>query len=522
MLRFRHTFLELTCWLLLVALAGSCTRLPDNSARSESHAIHGGSETTLGESFAADIAAHPGQAGVLLLGHGRDAFVARAALAQLSERSVDVQYYMFHHDTVGNLLIHELVEAADRNVRVRLLIDDMYGNDGEDDWVALDAHPYIEVRFFNPFARGTSRYLQYITRFRDIDYRMHAKSYTVDNQVTIVGGRNIGDEYFDADPKLAFSDLDALAVGPVAQRVSAEFDAYWNSEYAYPAATLIRQGVKEELDQLRSRKKAFYHESSTSVYLRALQDSPLARSLREKALELRWGDYEIIHDSPEKRTRDADRKDELLISQLAPYITGATREVIIVSPYFVPGQPATDALCKLSQDGVRVRILTNSLASNDVSAVHAGYSKYRKPLLRCGVQLFELDEQIRADERRTFTWLPGLSKSSLHAKTMAFDRELLFVGSFNFDQRSLHINNEIGLLFREAKMASRSTDKFDQHIEEFAFAVTLERDDDGEESLRWISRKEGKERTFDSEPFAGAWLKAKAALLRCLPIESEL
>lgn len=518
----RAPFLELAASLVLASAMAGCASLPDNSTRSESHAIPDGSETALGRAFAADVAAHRGQAGVLLLEHGRDAFVARAGLAQLAERSIDVQYYMFHHDTVGNLLIHELLQAADRNVRVRLLIDDMYGSDGEDDWVALDAHPHIEVRFFNPFVRGSSRYLQYVTRFRDIDYRMHAKSYTVDNQVTVVGGRNIGDEYFDADPKLAFSDLDAMAVGPVAQDVSAEFDAYWNSEYAYPAATLIRQGTKQELDQLRSRKKAFFEESTTSVYLRALRDSPLAHSLREHKTELLWGGGKIIHDSPEKKARAEGRDDELLISQLAPYIAGAKQDVIIVSPYFVPGQNATDALCKLSRDGVRVRILTNSLASNDVAAVHAGYSKYRKPLLRCGVELFELDEELRAKERRTFTWLPGLSKSSLHAKTMAFDRETLFVGSFNFDQRSLYINNEVGLLFEEEGAASRSTKKFDQHIEDVAFEVMMEVDDNGEERLRWVSRKDGEKRVFDSEPYAGAGLRAAVAVLRFLPIESEL
>ena len=196
--------------------------------------------------------------------------------------------------------------------------------------------------------------------------------------------------------------------------------------------------------------------------------------------------------------------------------------MVIVSPYFVPGRQAAESLCKLSRDGVRVRILTNSLVSNDVAAVHAGYSKYRKPLLRCGVELFELNEQLKEHEQKIFSWLPGLKKSSLHAKTMAFDREIMFVGSFNFDQRSLHINNEIGMLFWDAETAGQSTDEFDRHIEDVAFRVTLETDDKGKESLRWTGRENGKQVTFDSEPYAGTGLKIAVAFMKLLPIESQL
>ena len=498
--------------------------LPDNSNRGESRAIaiSDGEQTRIGQGLADHLAAHPGKNGVLMLRSGRDAFVARAILARMAERSIDLQYYMFHHDTVGSLLINEVLQAADRGVRVRMLIDDIYGNEGEDAWVALDAHPDIEVRFFNPWVRGRSRTLQYLTRLKDVNYRMHAKTYTVDNQATILGGRNIGDEYFAADPNLAFSDRDVLAVGPVVQDVEAEFDDYWNSEYAYPAATLIRQGTEEELDQLRAGKQAFFEASSTTAYLQALEDSPLANALREQTVAFRWADGKIVHDSSEKKAHEAKWKEELLISQLAPYITSAKTDVVIISPYFVPGKQATEALCKLSQNGVRVRILTNSLVSNDVAAVHAGYSKYRKPLLRCGVELFELNERLRVHEQKFFTWLPGLKKSSLHAKTMAFDREIMFVGSFNFDQRSLHINNEIGMLFWDAQTAAESTDSFDRYIEDVALRVTLETDDKGKESLRWVGRESGKQVTFDSEPYASSGLKALVAVMKILPIESQL
>ena len=218
-------------------------RLPDISSRTQSYMIDDGHATSLGGKFGGQVASNPGQTGVLLLRDGRDAFAARALLARMSEKSLDIQYYMYHQDTVGGLLTYEVLKAADRGVRVRMLIDDIYGNQDEDTWVALDAHEQIEVRMWNPWKRGGSRLIQSIVRVAKIDYRMHAKSFTADNQATILGGRNIGDEYFDADPDLAFTDIDVLSIGPPVREVSSEFDAYWNAEHAYPVNILVRQGI---------------------------------------------------------------------------------------------------------------------------------------------------------------------------------------------------------------------------------------------------------------------------------------
>ena len=497
-------------------------QLPDNSKRPETHTITDGADTTLGRALAPESEAHPGQSGIVLLRDGRDAFVGRALLARQAERSIDLQYYMYHQDTVGKLLNSELVKAADRGVRVRMLIDDIYGNKGEDTRRAMDAHPSIEVRMWNPFVRGRSRNLQYVFRVKDINYRMHAKTFTADNQATILGGRNIGNEYFDADPDLAFTDLDALAVGAAVADVSSEFDEYWNSEYAYPISTLEAAGTAADLDRLRGQAKSFFAEHSTSQYIDALDHSDLAQALRQHTVAFRWSEARIVHDSSEKKAHDAEWQEELLISQLAPAIESAQREAIIVSPYFVPGERATAALCKLSRNGVRVRILTNSLVSNDVAAVHAGYARYRKPLLRCGVELYELNEDLRKTEGKMFFWLPGLSKSSLHAKTMAFDRETMFVGSFNFDQRSLHINNEIGILFKDPQIAAEAAENFDRHIEQAAFRVVLETDDQGRETMRWLGKSDGRDVAFDEEPYAGTGLKLLVGVLKLLPIESQL
>ena len=224
-------------------------RLPDISSRSQSYMIDDGQATSLGALFGEKVADHPGQAGVFLLSRGRDAFAARALLARMSEKSLDIQYYMYHQDTVGGLLTYEVLKAADRGVRVRMLIDDIYGNQDEDTWVALDAHEQIEVRMWNPWKRGGSRLIQSIVRVTKIDYRMHAKSFTADNQATILGGRNIGDEYFDADPDLAFTDIDVLSIGPPVREVSSEFDAYWSAEHAYPVDILVRQGTDQDVDR---------------------------------------------------------------------------------------------------------------------------------------------------------------------------------------------------------------------------------------------------------------------------------
>ena len=496
-------------------------RLPDLSNRRQSTQIEDGQTTTLGQRFAEQTAAHPGESGVFLLQRGRDAFAARGLLARMAEKSLDIQYYMYHQDTVGGLLTFEVLKAADRGVRVRMLIDDIYGNQNEDVWVALDAHDNIEVRLWNPWKRAPGRLLQSVVRVNEINYRMHAKSFTADNQATVVGGRNIGDEYFDADTEVAFADLDALSIGPSVRQVSSEFDAYWNANHAFPVNILIRPGTEKDLSALRSREKAFSEKKATSDYVQALTDSDLAKGLKDGSLAFSWSEARLIHDSPHKEDLGKAGTPELLISQLAPYITGAKKSVDIVSPYFVPGDRATDALCTLAQNGVEVRILTNSLASNDVSAVHAGYAKYRRRLLRCGVRLFELDESLKDREGKTFTWLPGLAKSSLHAKTMVFDREIMFVGSFNFDQRSLHINNEIGLLFHDPEVAGDAADHFEENVGKIAFEVSFSREG-GRENLHWTGGQGGPDVVFEKEPYATTMQKLTVGIVKWLPIEAQL
>ena len=512
--------------LILIILAfitlSFFTRLPDISDKSVSHAISSAEDTDLGQALEPLLQQYPAQSGVYLLRSGLDAFVARAILARQAERSIDVQYYMFHQDTVGRLLINELMDAADRGVRVRLLVDDMYGSDADDVWLSLDAHPSFEVRLFNPFVRGHSKNLQFVTRLKSVNHRMHSKSFTVDNQVSIVGGRNIGDEYFDADPDLSFSDLDVMSIGSVVPDVSIAFDEYWNSSYAYPVSALDPPVEAIPLDQLRKDLDAHFARKSATDYVDALENSAFAKALKANTAKFSFAKAIVIHDSAEKLSRDKGWKDELLITQLAPYIKEAKEDFILVSPYFVPGKRGTKAICDLSKNGVRVRVLTNSLVSNDVIAVHTGYIRHRKALLRCGVELYELNEQLKKLKGQRFNWLPGLSKSSLHAKTMAFDSKAMFVGSFNFDPRSMNLNNEIGILFYEPEISRKSFDDFDQHIDEVAFKVELLTGENGKESLRWTGIEEGRVVVFEDEPYASFWQKLVANAMRLLPADFML
>lgn len=503
-----------------MSIYSALTGLPDNSQRIASDTITDTGGTRLGQLFRGPVDSHKRESGVIELPHGRDAFAARAVLAREAESSIDTQYYMWHQDTVGRLLIYELIKAADRGVRIRLLVDDMYGSDGQDTWLAMDAHPQIEVRLFAPYSRRQPKYLQFITRFKNVNSRMHTKTFTVDNQATIVGGRNIGSEYFDADPDLAFADNDVLAVGAAVAEVAAEFNDYWNSDYSYPVSTLLPAATDAELQALKGDAESFYAQSSTTNYVQAVKNGSFANALRDGTAKFHWSSASIIHDSWRKRDQSYDGwSDDLLISQLTPHIVAATEEIIMISPYFVPGDDAVKMLCQLSRKGVTVRVLTNSLASNDVAAVHAGYSKHRVPLLRCGVELYELDEHLVAAERRAFTWLPGLSKSSLHAKTMLFDKKKMFVGSFNFDQRSLFLNTEIGLVFEQPDIAGPAADKFDRNIEHFAFKVELVTNDSGKESLRWHGIENDKAVVYDSEPYVGRGTRLAVWCIRLLPVD---
>ncbi|MEA3412549.1 MAG: phospholipase D family protein [Pseudomonadota bacterium] len=510
--------------LLLVLLAmGGCATLPENVDRVESHAYRDIGDTRMAESIREESAAHPGESGFLLLGDGLDAFVARAVLASRAERSIDAQYYLLHGDLTGKLFIDQLVQAADRGVRVRLLVDDIDLGGRDEGAAALDAHPNIEVRLFNPFSRNTWRMTQYLTRLGSVTRRMHNKSFTADNIATIVGGRNIGDEYFNAHADLAFADLDVLAVGPVVAEVSESFDLYWNNELAYPASILAQELPDEaKIEALRRELEAFVEANRDSPYLEALRGSTLAEDLRNRSVQFVWAGADVFYDQPEKITESTDREDLHLSRQLGPHLGGVQEELIIFSAYFVPGKDGTRALSDLAKRGVRVRILTNALSSTDVAVVHAGYAKYRKRLLRAGVELYEMNKKLTKAQRKALKGENPSSKASLHTKSFVLDRESTFIGSFNLDPRSMRENTEIGLLIDSPEIAAGMGEWFDTNIDELAFRLELVTEADGRERILWHGRVDGEEQVFDVDPYTSIWRRMGVGLAGFLPIESQL
>jgi putative cardiolipin synthase len=501
----------------------SCATLPKDFDRPESYAYSDTDDTRLGRARHEEKLAHSGQSGFLLLADGLDAFVARAVLARVAERSIDAQYFLIKKDLISRLFVNELLKAADRGVRVRLLVDDVYFGGKDLGAAVMDSHPNVEVRLFNPFSRKTFRFIQFITRHGAVSRRMHNKSFTVDNQVTILGGRNIASEYFEAHPELAFGDLDVLAIGPVVGDVSDSFDLYWNSEWAYPISALKgKPPTAEEINQKRQGLNDFVAGQKDSAYLNALQNSNLANAIRSGQVHYQWGEAEVIYDQPEKIIHDFSKEEFHMAPKLRPYFEEVQEEFIIFSPYFVPGKKGVAFLKKLSDRGVGVRILTTSLASTNLSIVHAGYAKYRKDMLRAGIELYEVNREFGKEERKEKEHKHGLSKTVLHAKSFVFDREQVFIGSLNLDPRAVYHNTEIGVVLTSPEIANRMGEWFDQNIGELAFRLELDTDKDGYERLLWHGIENGEKRMFKVDPHTGFWERFSIGFLGLLPIESQL
>lgn len=510
-------------FLFLIFVLSGCASLPDNIDRIESQAFTDTQDTSLGRNIQKYRDQGITEDGFILLGNGLDAFVARAALAEAAERSLDVQYYLYHKDLVGGLFSGILWQAAERGVRIRLLVDDMDMAGRDAGIIAFDNHPNIEVRIFNPFDRNLIREVQFVTGLGSVTRRMHNKSFTADNVATIVGGRNIGDEYYDADPTLEFADLDVLAIGKVVKDVSDTFDLYWNSSLAYPARTVIKQRPTEkELSRLEADLLAFMEEQQTSDYMTALLNSTLAKQIDAGKVSYYWGDASVVVDHPDKITSSRDAEHLHLETQLAPYFESIEKELIIVSPYFVPGDEGVEFFKTLTDKGIRVKILTNSLASNDVSIVHAGYAKYRKDLLRNGIELYEMNKKLSRAQRKAQKGGAGSSKASLHAKTFVLDRKKVFIGSLNLDPRSFYENSEIGLVLNSAEIAEGMAQQLDTDMEKYAFRLELTEDEDENEYLLWHGYEDDEAVVFDVEPHTSFWRRLGVGFMGLLPIESQL
>jgi putative cardiolipin synthase len=511
-----HPALRAFSALAIVLLQG-CVALPSLDGRTPSARLHDTADTRLGRSIAPIAQAHPGLSGVVPLISGRDAFAARVRLAEVAERSLDVQYYLWRQDLSGTLLFDALRRAAERGVRVRLLVDDNNTGGVDGTLAALDAQPNIEVRLFNPFATRQWRALGFVLDFARLNRRMHNKSFTADNQATVIGGRNVGDEYFGASEDVLFVDLDVLAIGPVVDDVSQDFDRYWASASSYPARRLLAPAAPEDIATLAAAAATVRHEPAGVAYLQSIDESPFMRRLLARSLEFEWTQVHLVSDDPAKGLGLASN-DELMWSRLKRVMKRPTRDLELVSPYFVPGAQGVEFFGGMARRGVKLNVLTNSFEATDVSAVHAGYAKRRRALLEAGVGLFEMKRDGSASgagEERSLYAGSGSSAASLHAKTFSVDGAHVFIGSFNFDPRSARLNTEMAFVIDSPALARSIADIFAGHVRDRAYEVQLAADG----SLRWVEHVDGKPVVHDQEPGMTFWKRLGVSLLSLLPID---
>ncbi len=503
----------------LAALIGSGLLLtnhftpPANGGKSHALAVQADA-TELDRELAPLLAEHPGKTGALLVNDGVDAFAARALSAQKAGRSLDLQYYIWHDDLTGRLLGREAWRAAERGVRVRMLLDDMNAEGMDSKLLLLDSHPNIELRLYNPFRNrsGPARGLELIQRIFSVNHRMHNKAWIADGRVAVVGGRNIGVEYFGAGGEVNFRDLDVVLFGPAVAETSAMFDRYWNSAAAVPLAGLSRapEGAFEDIaDAIETEAKS----AEAQRYLRRVAASPNVQDYAGKRLEPFWSDrIHLVADPPLKWEQDS--RDEWLVHKIERDLSAANSKVLLISPYFVPGPDVTAGMTGLARKGVTVGVVTNSLGANDVAAVYGAYRPYRDALIGGGVHVYELRAQGHPDSS-----LFGSSGASLHTKAYSVDDARGFIGSFNLDARSAYLNTEMGVMFDDADLAKAVRDEY-LRLSGPELSYWMHLDKNG--SPRWLDRAAKPPSMLSTEPDTGRWQRISATAVSWLPVESQL
>lgn len=518
------------CFAVVLLLAG-CATFRTDVERVSSEAWPRPDETTLGRDAAKQLAASPGQSGFRLLDSGLHAFAARAALAEAAERTLDLQYFIVREGMTTQLLLYEALRAADRGVRVRLLVDGigMYAVGKDFDLAAFSAHPSIEVRVFNAFlARGSlglSRLFEFIGSSERLNRRMHNKLWIADNAAAIVGGRNLGDEYFDAHVdahgEVNFTDLDVLALGPVVREASKSFDEYWNSEWAVPIEAFVASPPgREQLGDFATALAQRVEQFRETEYARELHDPRFGRQLRRGEMPVVIAPAEVLYDNPATpAARGDEAQPSLTALSVRTRIEGAEREVILISPYFIPSERDVAILTGLARRGVRVRVLTNSLASTDAPVVHTAYARFRARLVASGVEIYELHPLPASGRAKRRL---NSSGASLHAKAIVVDRRRVVVGSMNLDPRSRLHNTEIAMLIESAELGERVAKLFEDGVDPAdAFRVELAERDRPEAGLAWLVEEDGKPVRYTSEP-ASFWKRFAAGLLSLFAPEHML
>lgn len=512
-----HFRLELV--VVILAVLSGCASIDFDYPRVESTAAVDTDNSYLGSWATRLVATKPeAESGFYPLQDGIDALSARLLLAERAEHSIDTQYYLIKTDTAGLAFIGALLRAADRGVRVRLLLDDVFTKGYDAGMAGLDSHPNIEIRVFNPFNRGAAgKAWSGLTDLRRVNRRMHTKTFTVDNQVTIIGGRNIADEYFGAREDAKFGDLDVVGIGPVVRDVSGMFDSFWNHETALPVPAFADtvEDPADSLLRLRIRLADAREEIADTRYAAAV----LATALEFMEIAddtLSWAPYNLVYDSPDKGIKSTSMPSVAIVPPLVDALRAAQRELIVISPYFVPRKSGVEFFSAIQARGVQVTIVTNSLAANNQLTVHGGYAPSRKPLLENGVRIYEVrpDANVKGSE---IVAASG-AKATLHTKAFLVDRRTMFVGSFNFDPRSANLNTESGVIIESEKMGEQFGDVFDAGLRSQTYELFL----DEKRKLRWRAFEDGQEVVYKKEPKSTWGQRFIAGFVRLLPVKGQL
>ncbi|MCW8346919.1 phospholipase D family protein [Vibrio sp. ZSDZ65] len=498
--------------LMLIVILSGCVSSsidPSRYEKTTSYTLINAEPTRLDQYFEREVASHSltKETGFYPLDKGHDALLARLAIIETAQSSIDVQYYIFRDDTAGNLIAWRLFEAAERGVRVRVLLDDMQNYDDKD-LLRFSSHPNIDVRMFNPHHLRTARGLAMLSDFERLNHRMHNKSLTVDGVVSIIGGRNVGNEYYSIESNVEFADLDLLMVGKSVRQVNRQYDLYWNSDYSIPIEWLTNDQLQYTDADVDAWVQALGLKEKFSGGAHDFSKLPLYSDLLNGTIELYWGEGDLLYDLPDK----PDSKQSTLIDSLGAVINAGKTSLVLISPYFVPTESGVKEFVKAVEDGREVIIITNSLASNDVFAVHGWYAKYRKDLVKGGVQLWEVKSNAEIKKNWSLT---GSSRSSLHTKAIVIDKRKIFVGSMNWDPRSADLNTEMGVVIEQPEYANKVYLEIMKEIPSTAYQIEVV---DGD--IIWVDHSTGERLT--TEPDASIWRRFGAWFSGILPIEEQL
>ena len=521
---YNKSMLAIYCSIAITVTG--CSTLPKHKIESipETTLQVDTAQTTLAQIIQPLQEQHPDLTGYLVLFEPLEALATRLSLIDKAEKRLDLQYYIWDNDKVGSLALHALIRAADRGVKIRLLIDDNNAKSTEGIFLALAQHPNIEVKLFNPYRFRKYRALDMILDLKRINRRMHNKSFIADHQVALIGGRNMTNQYYNVSDNYQFSDVDVMLVGTAVKDISHSFDEYWNHEYAYKVQEVVKQSAHHlSYESLKRQLDEHYERVTVQNYMDLTSNSQAIDSLMSRDIQLDWVKAEVVKDSPDKIKSKAKKKEHLNF-QLIQHLEQPEKNVDLISAYFVPEKKGAKMLTDLAKDGVKVRVLTNSFKANDVAVVHAFYGKYRQNLLEHGVQLYEflpalnkndLDKNTEDLAKKAKVSIKGLSRSSLHAKLMALDEKQVFIGSFNFDPRSAYLNTEIGVLLNSPPLAQAVHTTMDENLSKYAYKLVL----DANKKITWQRQTPQGPVIYTKEPRMKWWQRAGIKMLSWLPIE---